>query len=425
MNNNKTQNNDYSYDYACISCLQPTPRLYKQYSTKHNIRLEQCTKCAKDVDKYIEYELLLKLMDVVLFRKLAYRHLLFNNKTRICNTDTINNMDTIASNDDSEQGYVYHDCFHTTNTFLYFLLIISLRSISIILFLQGIPDIPELVTSTAPQAQEQSQTLNDQNEQRFKLLELWGFLLPFLFGSISIISIMMEYFVSYIGTFLSTKFILHCIKGHIHKSSQIQVPTENATPIWRELCLALFLPPLFQSVTLFVHIFSYEYEEQEQEMEHQQSSQNTVLSSTAVVQLLGSTFIFGFTYMAVHCVVERRLHAVLMHDTAGESSCNKRVHKNSMHRLIISFSNMIPGWPFLFGLGLKIIILPQFLSLLRMILLAYGTGSTDDITFDFGEQQGEQGLLLLQCNLSLMMINRHYYGQKSISGFVYQWLVDN
>jgi hypothetical protein len=37
-------------------------------------------KCGEAVDKYIEYELVLVLIDVVLHRKSAFRHLYFNRR---------------------------------------------------------------------------------------------------------------------------------------------------------------------------------------------------------------------------------------------------------------------------------------------------------------------------------------------------------
>ena len=81
----KTNKNTKLQQYACISCLYPTNTLYRQYSTKYNIKLHTCQQCFKDVDTYIEHELLLVIMDIVLFRKFAYRHLLFNRSLMMVN----------------------------------------------------------------------------------------------------------------------------------------------------------------------------------------------------------------------------------------------------------------------------------------------------------------------------------------------------
>lgn len=51
--------------------------MYIEYSPT-NIRLTRCSKCGKVADKYVEYELLLVLTDVVLHKRPAVRHMLFN-----------------------------------------------------------------------------------------------------------------------------------------------------------------------------------------------------------------------------------------------------------------------------------------------------------------------------------------------------------
>jgi hypothetical protein len=51
--------------------------LYVEYSLT-NIRLTRCDTCGKVADPYVEYELLLVLIDVLLHRKPAIRHMLFN-----------------------------------------------------------------------------------------------------------------------------------------------------------------------------------------------------------------------------------------------------------------------------------------------------------------------------------------------------------
>lgn len=43
-----------------------------------NVKLTRCSTCHKVADKYIEYELFLVIVDVILHRKAAIRHLLFN-----------------------------------------------------------------------------------------------------------------------------------------------------------------------------------------------------------------------------------------------------------------------------------------------------------------------------------------------------------
>lgn len=58
-------------------CGEAVETLYVEFSPT-NIRLTRCSKCGKVADKYVEYELLLVLLDTVLHRKPAVRHLLYN-----------------------------------------------------------------------------------------------------------------------------------------------------------------------------------------------------------------------------------------------------------------------------------------------------------------------------------------------------------
>jgi hypothetical protein len=59
------------------SCQTGNPALYIEYSDQ-NIRLTRCPECLRVTDKYIEYELFLVLIDILLHEKPAYRHLIFN-----------------------------------------------------------------------------------------------------------------------------------------------------------------------------------------------------------------------------------------------------------------------------------------------------------------------------------------------------------
>ena len=40
-------------------------------------------KCSENVDKYIEYDFVLVLLDILLHKSQAYRHVLFNVKTKV------------------------------------------------------------------------------------------------------------------------------------------------------------------------------------------------------------------------------------------------------------------------------------------------------------------------------------------------------
>lgn len=54
-------------------------QLYKQYgSTTGSIRLAQCERCQEFADKYVESDLVLIFIDMILLKPHAYRHLIFN-----------------------------------------------------------------------------------------------------------------------------------------------------------------------------------------------------------------------------------------------------------------------------------------------------------------------------------------------------------
>ena len=63
----------------CVECGDDTDSLYVEYS-EGNLRLTRCDSCGQICDKYIEYELILVLIDIVLHRKAAYRHLYHNRR---------------------------------------------------------------------------------------------------------------------------------------------------------------------------------------------------------------------------------------------------------------------------------------------------------------------------------------------------------
>ncbi|KAI4328999.1 hypothetical protein L6164_021306 [Bauhinia variegata] len=64
-------------EYRCVQCDFPIKTLYIQYSPG-NIRLMKCEKCKSVADEYIECEIMIILIDLILHKTKAYRHLLFN-----------------------------------------------------------------------------------------------------------------------------------------------------------------------------------------------------------------------------------------------------------------------------------------------------------------------------------------------------------
>jgi hypothetical protein len=61
---------------VCVECGECCPKLYIAYTT--NIRLLRCESCQCVLDKYLEFDLVLVFIDLVLLKSPAYRHILLN-----------------------------------------------------------------------------------------------------------------------------------------------------------------------------------------------------------------------------------------------------------------------------------------------------------------------------------------------------------
>ncbi|MFH4973514.1 hypothetical protein AB6A40_000223 [Gnathostoma spinigerum] len=75
----ESKNDEDEQCYVCVNCATPSTSLYQQYG-EDVIRLTQCKKCGNLVDKYIEYDNVLVIIDIILQYIGAYRHLLVNTK---------------------------------------------------------------------------------------------------------------------------------------------------------------------------------------------------------------------------------------------------------------------------------------------------------------------------------------------------------
>ncbi|XP_028752265.1 protein arv1 homolog isoform X3 [Neltuma alba] len=72
-----SEQSDDLMEYRCVQCGFGTKTLYVQYSPG-NIRLMKCENCKAVADEYIECEIMILLIDLMLHKCKAYRHLLFN-----------------------------------------------------------------------------------------------------------------------------------------------------------------------------------------------------------------------------------------------------------------------------------------------------------------------------------------------------------
>ncbi|KAK6102751.1 Arv1-like family protein [Brugia pahangi] len=64
-------------EYICINCCHPSSSLFLKYSD-NGIRLTPCSNCGRAVDAYIEYDIVLVIIDLMLQYIEAYRHFLMN-----------------------------------------------------------------------------------------------------------------------------------------------------------------------------------------------------------------------------------------------------------------------------------------------------------------------------------------------------------
>ncbi|KAJ2752699.1 sterol homeostasis protein, partial [Coemansia nantahalensis] len=62
---------------VCIECGSPVSSLYTEYGAGH-IRLTQCDACKCFADKYVEHDVVIKFIDMLLHKPQVYRHLLVN-----------------------------------------------------------------------------------------------------------------------------------------------------------------------------------------------------------------------------------------------------------------------------------------------------------------------------------------------------------
>eukprot|EP00921_Rhytidocystis_pertsovi_P020649 GHVQ01032950.1.p1 GENE.GHVQ01032950.1~~GHVQ01032950.1.p1 ORF type:complete len:467 (+),score=46.53 GHVQ01032950.1:194-1594(+) len=62
---------------VCVECGFPVNDIYRDFGNS-NIRLTRCSHCGETADKYIEYDSLILLLELILHKQQAYRHVLFN-----------------------------------------------------------------------------------------------------------------------------------------------------------------------------------------------------------------------------------------------------------------------------------------------------------------------------------------------------------
>lgn len=69
-------------DFRCVECNEKASELHRDYS-KGVLKITLCESCQKPVDKYIEYDPVIILIDAILCKTQAFRHILFNTNLSI------------------------------------------------------------------------------------------------------------------------------------------------------------------------------------------------------------------------------------------------------------------------------------------------------------------------------------------------------
>ncbi|KAM3860904.1 protein ARV1 [Diretmus argenteus] len=68
--------------FRCIECNEEATELHRDYSNGI-LKITICESCQKPVDKYIEYDPVIILIDAILCKTQAFRHILFNTSLNI------------------------------------------------------------------------------------------------------------------------------------------------------------------------------------------------------------------------------------------------------------------------------------------------------------------------------------------------------
>lgn len=260
-----------STDYLCVSCRTPNESLYRQYSSIKNIKLQTCLQCELDADPYIERELLLVLLDMILLRSSAYTHFLFNRKHFILELQE--QQEQQRKTKETKYGYALLFNVFTmmiVSTFLKTMIRLKEEGISICLFDDHNDSDPYLMIHQG---------------QLFRAF-LWStFHLGWLLSSSYLIVTFILSFETYNG-------------GSKHDSSKMI--------LLDQVCQSIFIPQLFHIVTLFVHMYE----------------------DSSGVRFLGSTFVACFHYYSLVSILEGTIAK------GYENVKNNKVHKRGVRRLI-------------------------------------------------------------------------------------------
>ena len=309
--------------YVCISCLEPTSILYRQFSTVNTIKLHSCASCQADVDPYIERQLLLVVMDILLLRPPAYRHLIFNRQGISQN----GSVGWLWGSQWDETWRVKNGCVTILPGVLFAVCLLaqmkfeSLRCQENIIMSMGGDSNMNSESKCFSYSLLESDTTVD-----------FPMLLLLLHSSL-------EYF----SLWFATSFMSHIMLGRILRSSnKSEEPKEGtemnqtdtddgnkydertaALLLRRELFKATHIPHLFHIITLLVHIYEH----------------------SPTVRLLGRGLITIYHWYFVSCVLERTVRYKI--------SIESKVLDKESNWFWVLIYRLIPGFPLVVGFAFQ------------------------------------------------------------------------
>ncbi|XP_033096513.1 protein ARV1-like [Anneissia japonica] len=77
----QSKSNKENHVFVCINCGKTNGELYREI-LKDVIKLSHCEYCSKVVDKYVEFDPVIILLDALLFKEAAYRHVIYNARVK-------------------------------------------------------------------------------------------------------------------------------------------------------------------------------------------------------------------------------------------------------------------------------------------------------------------------------------------------------
>lgn len=260
--------------------------LYKQYSNAKHIKLQTCASCSHDVDPYVERELLLVVMDMMLLRSSAYRHFFFNRYAA-----------SRTSTSTSGAGEVEFNLYSLQNSCIGCLVCFVLRTI---LKLQGVKNGPGSESHFDAEGESR-----DSDEVQFFLYltgplimqSLIEFSLLWFFIMISswIYLRVQIHFLNHMKTakreFLGSANFMKADKKNDSIQAKYNPKVSRQGKIlsipacfWGQMHMAIVVPQLFNIITISVHIYE----------------------NSSMVRGIGSSiFVPSFGAMAVKTVLER------------------------------------------------------------------------------------------------------------------------